>query len=77
MKDDVADQVARAIPAVAGMGVTWSLQDVSLLMSIIVGLATVVYVLAQLAFLLRRWWKLEFAKTTNPLDIPAKPRWED
>ena len=57
-----------SIVAISGTGVTWWLQDVSLLTSATVGVVTVFYILAQLFFLLRKWYLLEKSA--------KKPEWE-
>lgn len=63
MQQDTADQVLKAIPAVVGAGIT--LSDVSTVVAISVGIATVLYVLAQLSYLLWKWrkeWKESYMR---------------
>lgn len=68
MKVEATQQGEKALLAVAGAATTWGLSDVSTLMAIFAGGATTVYVIAQLAFLLRKWWLLE--KRAKP------PKWD-
>lgn len=59
MKTEIADQIGKSTLALSGLGLTWSLQDVSTLAAICVGVATTLYVLVQLGFLVRKWFLLE------------------
>lgn len=55
MQAETIKQIEKAIPAVVGAGIT--LSDVSTVVAISVGIATVFYVLAQLSYLLWKWRK--------------------
>lgn len=68
MKVEATQQGEKALLAVAGAATTWGLSDISTLMAIFAGGATGLYVIVQLAFLLRKWWLLE--KYSKP------PKWE-
>lgn len=59
MKVDVVNQTEKAALAVGGVTASFALHDWSTIVSIAVGLATFLFVVAQLAFLLRRWWRAE------------------
>lgn len=59
MKTETAEQITKGALAISGVGLTWTLQDVSAVVAICVGIATTSYVLVQLFFLLRKWWLLE------------------
>lgn len=59
MRDDLIVQVKASAPVVAGAGLTWGLQEWSQLISIGVGLATLLFIIAQAAYLLRRWYQRE------------------
>lgn len=71
MKQDTAEQIGKAIPAVVGAGIT--LSDVSTIVTITVGILTGIYVLAQLCFLLWKWyrlWRREMVgENPGPLDF--------
>lgn len=62
MKQETVDFAQKGTLAVVGTGASWSLHEVSALVAIIVGGATFVFVMVQLAFLIRKWYHLE--KTT-------------
>jgi len=53
MKHETLEQVAKAGPALVGAGIT--LSDISTMVTIGVGLATLVYILAQLGYLVWKW----------------------
>lgn len=53
MRHETLEQVGKAVPAVVGTGIT--LSDISTMVTIGVGIATLLYVLAQLAYLLWKW----------------------
>ena len=53
MKHEAMTQAAKAGPAVIGAGIT--LSDISTMVTIGVGLATLLYVLAQLGYLIWKW----------------------
>jgi hypothetical protein len=59
MKQDVRETAEKAIVAVGGATATWSLQDANVVLSLFVGLATFVFVVVQIFFLLRKWYMLE------------------
>lgn len=59
VKHEAVVQGAKAVVAIGGTGLTLWLQQVSLVVSIIVGLATASYVIVQCAFLIRKWFLLE------------------
>lgn len=52
-------QAKKAAIAVVGTGTSWGLQDYSTAASIAVAVAVFVYTVVQMAFLLRRWYRLE------------------
>jgi hypothetical protein len=54
---DVAEQVAKAAPAIAGTWWTTATPDAQV--ALVVGVCTIIYILAQLFFLIRKWWVLE------------------
>ncbi len=54
---EVAEQIIKAAPAVAGTWWTTATPDVKV--ALIVGICTAVYVIAQFFFLMRKWWILE------------------
>jgi hypothetical protein len=54
---EVVEQIAKAAPAVAGTWWTTATPDAQI--AAIVGVCTVIYIIAQLFFLLRKWWILE------------------
>jgi len=56
MKQDTTEQLAKAIPAVVGAGIT--LSDVSTMVAIVAGLLTSFYVVVQIAFLIWKWHRL-------------------
>lgn len=58
--------IARLVPALFGAGVT--LAQISTVVTIFVGLATLIYMLVQTVVLLRKWWLLEKARKV--------PTWE-
>ena len=59
MKQDTADFMVRAWPALLGVGVTWTVQEVSIVVALFSGLATLLYVVIQTVFLIRKWYILE------------------
>ncbi len=59
MKQETTDAVVRAGAGVAGTATTWSLQDSNAVVALFVGVATFIYIVVQLFFLLRKWYKLE------------------
>ena len=59
MKHETVEQIKTAAPAVFGTGLTWGLHEWSQAVSLLVGLATLFYILLQAAFLLRKWWVRE------------------
>ena len=59
MKHDTIEQVTRAAPAVVGTFVSWTMQEISQVVAIGVGVVTIIYVLVQLAYLVRKWWVQE------------------
>ncbi len=59
MKQETADNVTRGAVAIVGAGTTWSLQHISTVVAICVGVATLCYVIVQAAFLIRKWYILE------------------
>jgi hypothetical protein len=67
MKPDTHEQAVKLVPAVAGIGVT--LADISTIITILAGICTILYILVQMAFLIRKWWLLE---TKGHI-----PKWED
>ena len=67
-KTELTVQGTKALIALSGTGASFWLQHISLVVSLIVGLATAAYVIVQLAFLVRRWYLLE--KGSKP------PSWE-
>lgn len=58
-KTELTVQGTKALIALSGTGVSFWLQQISLVISILVGVATMAYVVVQLAFLVRRWYLLE------------------
>ena len=66
VKSDMAVDIARLVPALFGAGVT--LAQISAVVTIFVGLATLIYMLVQTVILLRKWWLLEKARKV--------PTWE-
>ena len=66
VKSDMAIDIARLVPALFGAGVT--LAQISTVITIFVGLATLIYMLVQTVVLLRKWWLLEKARKA--------PTWE-
>lgn len=67
-KTELTVQGTKALIALSGTGASFWLQHVSVLISILVGVATAAYVVVQLAFLVRRWYLLE--KNAKP------PSWD-
>ena len=67
-KTELTVQGTKALIALSGTGASYWLQHVSVLISILVGIATAAYVVVQLAFLVRRWYLLE--KSAKP------PSWD-
>lgn len=65
-KSDMVVDIARLVPALFGAGVT--LAQISTVVTIFVGLATLIYMLVQTVVLLRKWWLLEKARKV--------PTWE-
>ena len=65
-KSDIVVDIARLVPALFGAGVT--LAQISTVVTIFVGLATLIYMLVQTVILLRKWWLLEKARKV--------PTWE-
>lgn len=61
MKQDTIEQVRTAVPAVAGASLTLGLAEWSQLISLLVGLATLLFIVVQMAFLLRKWYIRERA----------------
>jgi phage shock protein PspC (stress-responsive transcriptional regulator) len=59
MTHEQAVQAKKAVGVVAGFGVSWGLQDLSLIVSICVGISVFIYTMTQFAFLVRRWYRLE------------------
>lgn len=59
MKHDTIEQVKVAVPAVAGTWLTWELHELSRYVSLAVGIATLLFIIIQAAFLLRKWYKRE------------------
>jgi len=55
MKHDTIEQVTRAAPAVVGTFVSWTMHEISQVVAIGVGVVTIIYVLAQMAYLVRKW----------------------
>jgi hypothetical protein len=64
MKQDAADTAARTVILVTGAGTAWTLQDVSHIAAIIAALCTAVYGLVSVAFMLRKWYRLEISNWT-------------
>lgn len=65
-KSDMVVDIARLVPALFGAGVT--LAQISTVVTIFVGLATLIYMQVQTVILLRKWWLLEKARKV--------PTWE-
>lgn len=65
-KSDMIVDIVRLVPALFGAGVT--LAQISTVVTIFVGLATLIYMLVQTVVLLRKWWLLEKARKV--------PTWE-
>ena len=65
-KSGMVVDIARLVPALFGAGVT--LAQISTVVTIFVGLATLIYMLVQTVVLLRKWWLLEKARKV--------PTWE-
>lgn len=59
MRQEVSAQAAKASVAVAGTGTAWGLHDINQVISIMVGTATLIYIIVQLAYLVRKWWVQE------------------
>lgn len=59
MKQDTVEQMKIAVPAVAGTGLTWSLHEFSQVLTLAVGFATLLFIIIQMAFLLRKWYLRE------------------
>ena len=59
MKHDTKQAVENAVLAITGTVSTVALQNVSLFVSILVGLATLSFVSVQFFFLIRKWYLLE------------------
>lgn len=64
MKQETGDMLIRTGIGAAGAATSWSLQDVNTVMAIAAGAVTTIYVLVNLAFLVRRWYKLEVSNWT-------------
>lgn len=59
MKQETLDLAQKGTLAVVGTAASWTLHEISALVAIIVGGATFVFIIVQLAFLLRKWYRLE------------------
>jgi hypothetical protein len=59
MKQETTDALVRGGAAVAGTTTTWTLQDSNAVVALFVGVATFIFIVVQLFFLLRKWYKLE------------------
>lgn len=59
MKQDTADAVGRTAILVGGAAAAWGLQEWSLVMAIAAGAVTALYGIINLAFLIRKWYRLE------------------
>lgn len=59
MKQDTMEQIKVALPAVGGTWLTWELHEASQYVSLAVGIATLLFIIVQMAFLLRKWYKRE------------------
>jgi hypothetical protein len=59
MKQETTDALVRGTAGVAGTATTWSLQDSNAVVALFVGVATFIYIVVQLFFILRKWYKLE------------------
>ena len=59
MKQETTEALVRGGAGVAGTATTWSLQDSNAVVALFVGVATFIYILVQLFFLLRKWYRLE------------------
>lgn len=69
MKHDTKQAVENAVLAITGTVSTVALQNVSLFVSILVGLATLSFIGVQFFFLIRKWYLLE----KNDWNIPTTP----
>lgn len=72
MKQETREAADRAAVAVVGTVSTWSLQEINQIVAALVGLATFVFVMAQLFFLLRKWQILEKHKWNNIKTSPGE-----
>lgn len=70
MKHDTKQAVENAVLAITGTVSTVALQNVSLFVSILVGLATLSFIGVQFFFLIRKWYLLE---THDWKNIPTTP----
>lgn len=59
VKQDIAEQTTRFVPAAVGVLGGWTLAEVSVVASIFSYTAAGLWAVVQLAFLLRKWWRLE------------------
>lgn len=66
MKTEVKSIAENAAVLVVGNAVVWSIQDVSTLVSIALGLVSIFWVSAQLAKFIISWWREELVRTKKP-----------
>jgi len=72
MKQETREAADRAAVAVVGTVSTWSLQEINQIVAALVGLATFIFVMAQLFFLLRKWHILEKHKWYHIKTTPGE-----
>jgi len=53
------NQLRTGLLVLSSAAVTWTMQEFSAVVALFVGLATLVFILIQAAFLMRKWWRLE------------------
>ena len=79
MKQDVINAATNTAVVASGIAATWTLQEISLLMSIFVGGITCLWICIQIVFLLRKWHLLEKNKwqpipVTTPGEFDGQSR---
>ena len=70
MKHETKQAIENAVLAVTGTVSTVMLQNISLFVSILVGLATLSFISVQFFFLIRKWYLLETHEWKN---VPTTP----
>jgi hypothetical protein len=59
MKQETTEAAVKGSVAIVGTATSWSLQEINTVVALFVGVATFFYVMTQLFFLLRKWYRLE------------------